>query len=197
MPYIVTTPAADYPVSVQSLKDHLRITDATEDTLLAGYLAAATAWVEDYTRRALITRTVTLTLDAFPTSGVIELSYPPVSAVTSVKYYDTNNAQQTLASSKYWTALGEIDGAGSIILKSTESWPDLHEDRPRAVEVVYVCGYGATADVSVPAEIRTAVLLVAATLAENRVMEISGTIVSQFKFSAEALLGPRRFYSFG
>ncbi len=196
MPYVVSTAATVYPVSASTLKAHLRVDSSDEDTILTQYLAAATAWVEDYTKRPLITRTMTLTLDTFPSSGEIVLPFSPVTAISSVKYYDTAAAQQTLSSSAYWSVLNEIDGPGRIILKSTESWPDLQEDRPRAVEVIFVCGYGATEDVSVPSEIRSAILLLAAHYFENRLPIITGTIVAEVGFTVLSLLGPRRFYSF-
>lgn len=195
MPLSVVTAAALSPVALQTLKDHLKVTDTAEDTLLTGYLAAAVEWVEDYIKRPLITRTMKLTLDLFPASGQIELAMPPVSAVSHVKYYNTAGTLTTLSSSDYWTVLNETDGPGLVILKSSASWPDLQEDRPRAVEVTFTCGYGATV-ASVPNEIRQAILILAAHLWDARLKEVTGTIVSQYAFSVHALLAPRRFYTF-
>jgi len=195
VPLSVVTAATVSPVALQTLKDHLKVTDTAEDTLLAGYISAASAWVEDYVKRPLITRTMKLTLDAFPTSGQIELLLPPVTAVSHVKYYNEAGALSTLSSDDYWTVLNEANGPGLVILKSSASWPVLQDDRPRAVEVTFVCGYGSTA-ATVPNEIRQAVLILAAHLWDARLKEVTGTIVSRYEFSVEALLAPRRFYTF-
>ena len=191
----VVTAATLSPVALQTLKDHLKVTDTAEDTLLSGYLAAAVEWVEDYVKRPLITRTLKLTLDSFPTSGQIELVASPVSSVSHVKYYNTAGTLTTLSSADYWTVLNELAGPGLVILKASEEWPELQEDRPRAVEVTYVCGYGATV-ASVPNEIRQAILILAAHLWDARLKEVTGTIVSRYEFSVNALLAPRRFYTF-
>lgn len=195
MPLHTATAPAKKPVELVALKEHLRVDGVLEDAILDMYLGAAVAWVEDYTRRPLVNRTLKLTLDEFPVDGEIVLPTPTVSAVSSVKYYDEDGTLQTLSTSDYWTVLDEENGPGRVILKSTASWPDTQEDRPRAVEVTFVAGYGADSD-SVPDEIRHAVLLLAAHLFETRVPVITGTIVTQVPFSIEALLQFRRFYYF-
>lgn len=190
----VTAPTVT-PVTLAALKEHLRLTGTDEDSPLAIYLGAATAWVEDFTRRCVINRTLKLTLDLFPYLGQIELPRPNVSSVTFVKYYNTDGTLTTLSADDYWTVLNEPSGPGLIILKSSADWPDLQEDRPRAVEVTFVAGYGA-ATTDVPDDVRQAVMLLAAHLFENRVPIITGTIVSPVGFTVEALLHARRFHSF-
>ena len=46
------------PVSVDTAKLHLRVTDTSEDTLIGGYITAAREWVENYTGQILVQREV-------------------------------------------------------------------------------------------------------------------------------------------
>ena len=195
MSLVVVTPAAASPLGLQTFKDHLHITDNTEDTMLALYLAAAVRWVEAYIKRPLITRTMKQKLATFPVAGTIELPLAPVTALTFVKYYDAAGTLVTFSDTNYWTVLGDEDRPGLVVLKGASMWPTLQEDRPLAVEITFVCGYGA-ASTDVPAEIRNAILILAAHLYEARIKEVTGTIVSKYEFSVNALLAPRRFYSF-
>jgi len=195
MSLVVITPSAVAPVGLQTFKDHLHITDNAEDTMLALYLAAAVRWVEDYIKRPLITRTMKLKIAVFPVAGTIELPLAPVTAISSLKYYDESQNLVTFDPSNYWTIIGEDDRPGLLIRKAAATWPITQEDRPNAVEVTFVCGYGA-ASTDVPAEIRNAILILAAHLYEARIKEITGTIISNYEFSVNALLAPRRFYTF-
>jgi len=192
--WAITTAAAAEPVSLTTAKLHLRVDSTDDDTILAIYISAAVGWVEEYLRRPLVARTITLKMDTFPAGQEIELPFPTVSAVSSVKYYDPAASLTTLSSADYWTVLAERHAPGLVILKDTAAWPSLQDDRPRAVEIVFVCGYGAAA-ADVPADIRNAILLIVAQLYENRVPEISGTIISRYAFAAESLLNPHRFYA--
>lgn len=194
MPLIVTQPAAVLAVTLQALKDHLKVTDNDEDTLLATYLGAAVLWAEDYTKRPFIFRTFKLYLETFPTDGYIELASPLVTSVSSVKYYNTAGTLTTLSPASYWTITGDPDGPGAVVLKASSQWPATEEDRPRAVEVTFFAGYGAGPEL-VPADVRQAIVLMAAHLFANRLPYVTGTIVSKVPRTMEALLAPRRFYS--
>jgi len=61
-PYLKTPPAIE-PVTLEELKDHLRIDSADEDAVLTGLLAAAREWCEGFQNRAYITQTLQLWLD--------------------------------------------------------------------------------------------------------------------------------------
>lgn len=194
MPVLTVTPAAVAAITLQSVKDHLKVTDNDEDTVLELYIGAAVAWAEDFTKRPFIARTLKLTIEAFPASRVIELPVPLVSAISSVKYYNEAGVLTTFDPANYWGLTGDVDGPGQVILKSSSQWPTVEEGRPRPVEVTFVAGYG-DAPEFVPDDIRNAVLLMAAHLHVNRIPYVTGTIVSEVPRTMESLLAPRRFYS--
>ena len=54
-----------------------------------------------------------------------------------------------------------------MVLKDGYTWPDLEDDRPGAVEITYVAGYGDNAS-DVPEDLRTALRFILADWYENR-----------------------------
>jgi len=137
---IVTRPAVPL-MTLADAKEHLRITGTDED----GYVGGLVSDVEGYLDaehgvlgRAFITQTWDEAIDGFPESR-IDLPFAPVQSITSITYYDTANAAQTLAASNY--SLVSANDQAFIQKASAGTWPETY-DRPDAVTVRYVCGYG-------------------------------------------------------
>ncbi|NDA93971.1 MAG: hypothetical protein EBX90_11955, partial [Betaproteobacteria bacterium] len=59
-------PPATEPLSLEEVKEHLRIDSSAEDALLQMYIEAARKVCEHNTARALITQTWETTFDRFP-----------------------------------------------------------------------------------------------------------------------------------
>jgi uncharacterized phiE125 gp8 family phage protein len=59
----LVTPPTIEPVSLAEAKAHLRVTEADDDALIAGYILAARHAAESYIRGALITQTWDYSLD--------------------------------------------------------------------------------------------------------------------------------------
>jgi uncharacterized phiE125 gp8 family phage protein len=154
---IVTTPPGELPVKLANAKMQCRRTDTTaEDALLEDLIAQATATVEKFTGRALITQTLEVSFWGFPCGRVLELPRPQVQSVTSVKYFDEAGVEQTLSSGAYHVdTRGEA--RGRIVLHADYSWPTVQLYRPNSVIVRYVAGYGGAA--AVPQPICQAILL--------------------------------------
>lgn len=150
---LVTAPAAE-PVAAADIGTLLGISITADiSDLIEGARQAAEAAV----KRAFITQTWDLRLDAFPASGELELPKPPLQSVTHVKYYDTTGTLQTLASTEYSVdaPAGPTAQHGRVILGYGKSWPSTHAV-PNAVTVRFVAGYGAAGD-AVPGGLRTLV----------------------------------------
>lgn len=186
---LITAPAGE-PLAVEDARVHTRVDGSDEDILIASHIQAATAWAENYTRRALITQTWELWLDAFPAESILELPLPPLRAVGSVKFYDTAGVLQTFSSGSYIVTApaGPQAERGSIRLAPSASWPATQE-RPNAVVVRFDAGYGGAEDV--PAAVKAGMLLVVGELYKNREQSVTGNI-SKVTLAAEHLLDPFR-----
>ena len=140
---VITAPTSE-PVTKTEAKLDARVDTTTEDTLFDSWIAAARDMVEKEARRALITRTLEVSLSRWPANGQIELPYPPLIAVTQITYYDDDNVLTTWSSSNYIVIADQEPGV--VVLADDASWPgDLHT-HPR-IRVRYTAGYGAAANV--------------------------------------------------
>ena len=147
-----------------NFKGHIRVTGTAQDTELTRFLNVAAAKFEDETDRRLINTSTVEYMDLWPWDygNVWQLHLAPVSAVTSIKYYDPDGVQQTYSSSYYQTDL--VNEPVRIVLDpdATATSPNLDE-RPNAVEVAYTAGYGAAAT-NIPDGIINALFVYAAWL---------------------------------
>lgn len=171
---LVTGPASE-PVSLDDIKEVLKIDTSDEDAYLSRLISAARTKAEGYTGKAFITQTWKLTKDGFGDldydvklgagvhtgarqgllAGASSVFLPmlPLQSVSSIVSYDTDNTSATFASSKY-----TVDTSGGrVFLNQGETWPT-NLRMYSAVEITYVSGYGDDAS-DVPQDIRTAIEL--------------------------------------
>lgn len=194
MSVVVVTPPAAEPLDRATVQRHLRVFDAAEDTYLDDLIATARAHAEAHTRRALITRTLDLVLDAFPGGdGVIDLPLGKVSSVVSVSYVDAAGVTQTVAPADYVIDLGDLPA--HVLPAYGKTWPSPRA-QASAVRVRFLAGYGA-APADVPPDIRRALLLLCGHWYEHReVVLASNLIPTPLPFAVSALLGPHRVLGF-
>lgn len=141
----VTSVPSDELLSVEEAKRHLRVFDGTLDDEVASLIRAARDYCERYanrTLRATVTRTFT---NSEWWCGGLHLPFPPLLSVTSVTYYDSANASQTLAAGNYYVALPTDDG-GRVEWTSAAVIPSLYS-RPDALTVTYTTGYASLASI--------------------------------------------------
>jgi len=153
----VATGTCDFGVSILT-----QALTTDENDLLDSAIITARQWAEKFTNRSFLNTSWRLTFDDF--SSDFRLPRSPASSITSIKYYDSNNAQQTLSSSYYDTDFDNEPGRVEEAYGYT--WPTVY-DRMNAVEVIFVAGYGAAAS-SVPDAIKTAIKMLAAHMYEHR-----------------------------
>ena len=135
---------------------HLRVDFNDDFTLIAGLVAAATAWLDGWSGilgRALVTQTWRLYFDhGFP-EQTIRLPLPPLIGVTSIQYVDINGATQTVSPADYQV----LDGPRAAVRPVYgQIWP-VTLAQARACWIEFECGYGAASEV--PAAIKAAALL--------------------------------------
>jgi uncharacterized phiE125 gp8 family phage protein len=147
-------------VTLAEAKAHLRVDFDDDDGLISGLVAAAAGYLDGpdgILGRALLPQTLALTLaDAPP--GDTWLPCGPVTSVTSVTYYDLDNAPQTFSDSDY----SLIEGIDTVTLEPLATWPSTFA-RLDAFTITYEAG-----DSTVPAAIRQAALLLVGLWYEQR-----------------------------
>ena len=183
---VLKTAPTTTPISLAEAKSFLRIDSDFDDdnTYITSLINVATSMVEEFTRRRLITQTFNIFYDEFP--PYIDLQIGEVASVTHIKYYDTSNALQTLATSNY-----DVDTKirpGRIYQSEDGDFPNTY-DRPNAVEVEFIVGASAS---DIPAPIIQAIYIIVGRYYENRQDVVTGTIVSELPLMVNHLLTPYR-----
>ena len=178
---IVTGPAVT-PVSRTEARNHLRLDDDVDDSLVRAYIQAATDWAENYTGRFLVSRTCQMMLDGArelesplwegmrtgPSNVAyldhIELAAAPVISVESIKYYSDDDTQYTWAASNYF--VDTFSEPAKVVLRDGGTYPtDLRA--ANGLEINFTAGYGSNPS-AVPEAIKVAILQYIAFLYENR-----------------------------
>jgi uncharacterized phiE125 gp8 family phage protein len=138
---LITPPAAE-PLSLAELKADLRVDHSDHDASLTRFLAEARSWVERRTQRAFLTQTWEAVLDVFPRYE-IELPLLPVQSITSVKYDDVDDVEQTLVlDTDYRFANGRV--------YPVEAWPSTFAQGSNTVRIRFVAGYATAAEIPRP-----------------------------------------------
>lgn len=187
-------------VSLEDAKKHLQVDHTDDDSLIEGFIEAATAWVDTpagWLGRALGIQTLELITSDFlgaAEGGAIPLPYVPVLETVSISYVDRDGVKQVLPEEDY-----EMD-IGGVRPVYGKQWPNV---RPQsdAIRIRYKAGY-AKADPSspdkwvndIPRPIRIAILMLVAQWYAVREPVNIGNIVNDLPFAVEALLQPFRVY---
>ena len=154
-PTVVTGPTTE-PITLAEAKRQLFLSesDTSQDAELTNRIQAAREQWEHDTDSILFTRTLSVTSEQFA-GREIELESRPVASITTLTYYDENDASQTFSASKYSLDVAE----GVIELKWNESWP-VTSIRWDAITITYVAGYATVA--TIPTIAKQAMLLLIA-----------------------------------
>jgi uncharacterized phiE125 gp8 family phage protein len=179
--YKVVTPATSNIMTTSDVKSHLKVDTTADDTLISNLLVACTNSAQEYTNRFFMATTLDMFADTW--EEISTLLKSPVTSVTHIKYYDSNDSQQTLDGTVYG-----VDAASMptrIFLKPNQSFPNLSE-RKNAIEVRYVVGAASVLDVD--DAIKQAVLLQIGNLYQNRESVVTGTIATELPMNSKFLL---------
>ena len=194
---LTTAPDAEPVLASEAIaRTHLRL-DTEEDAELVGtYLEAGRQLAETATRRQFVTATWRMDLDRFPRCDRhFEIPLPPLQSVESVEYYDAGGTLQTLDTASYVVVGAHTAPVvtpaplpGVVLLRDGSSWPATAE-RPDAVQVTFVAGYG-TDGAHVPAGIRHAIMVHASDSYVHRETLIVGTGTATLSRTVSDLLAP-------
>jgi len=173
-------------LTLEGVKEHLRVLDEDSDSLIEGLIEAVTAHLDGYTGilgRALLPQTWAMKIGAFPSCGMIRIPLGPVIGTPTISYYNTAGTVQSFSS--FYLVADAIGPA--IVLHDTANWPSTFT-RPDAATLTWQCGY-ADAD-AVPAAIKQAALLMIGHWFANR--EAVAAPQAELPLTVSALLAPYR-----
>jgi len=200
MPIRVRTlvePAVE-PVLSSEARDHLHLTETSEDAEVSMLYAAAREHLEEYTGRRIIARKVRQTYDRFPRGKVLLLAESPLLATSTgkpapvVRYFLANSTGSTgtvLESTRY--VLRRDSDPPAIVLKRDGEFPTAELRNAEAVQVDYWAGHS-TSSTGAPKWARAAVNLIGAHWFANREAVVQGTVAAEVPMSARSLMQMHR-----
>lgn len=165
------------PVTLGELRAQLRLEDdhTLEDAMLSSYITASRIRAEEFCNAAFVEQTVDFVFPGDFPSGELEVPCD-FSAVSGVYYYDETGAEQEVPSGDYLT------NPGTYTIFATGGWP--------AGAISYFLRVVTAPPVDLEG-VKIAILLMCASLYENRTEVVAGTIV-QTNPAVEAHLYPYR-----
>lgn len=208
---VVSTQPAEEPLTLAEVAQHLRVDIQDDNDLITNLIVAAREHVEKVTARSFVTRTLDFYRDQFPgikpyiDTPAIELSRPPLIAVTSLAYTDTYGTVRT------WTPSGtdllnelgvlnahvdNVNEPGRIVLAYSQIWPNQVLRTANAIKIRYTAGYGAAT--AVPQAAKSAMKLLVGTWYDNRESIINGRGITSIPVSdgVDMLLAPLKVWNF-
>ena len=142
-PLVMTTDPAVEPVGLDEMKVYLKIDDDADDELLQTMITASVAECENFTGRALISRSYSLFMDVFPEQGSVTLSKPPMVSVTQILTYDAADVPSIWSADNYF--VDDASLAARVILKEQGQVP-IPARLVNGIEIQYIAGYGTATD---------------------------------------------------
>jgi uncharacterized phiE125 gp8 family phage protein len=130
----VTLLATIEPISVAEAKEWLLVDYDDQDEVIEAIIKAARLKIEKRCGISIAMKQYGMKVGGF--SNRIELPYPPVISVDSIKYLDGDGVEQTVDASDY--VLMQDDYVPYVF--ATGGWPTDNADRPDAVQVTYTTG---------------------------------------------------------
>ena len=170
-------------VSLDEVKAHCRVDFDDDDAMLGALTQAATDFLDGWTGilgRCLISQT--WRIDVYDWVGDIRMPFPDVQSVT-VKYFDADNAEQTVSSSLY--ELLEDHRGSFVRFLDAFTEPAIYDDRSDAIQITLVAGYGDNIS-DVPQAIRQAALLLIGHWYESR-EAVSAGAMKEVPMAVDAL----------
>ena len=186
MTAVLITPPALEPLTLAEAKAHLRLDTTDEDDLVTSLIVSARHAVERETRRALITQSWRVILDAWPDPNTFRIPLAPFISLSAIRTFDVFNAAAVLGASAYF-----VDAQPAAARVQFTLQPPNPGRAIAGIELDVVIGYGAAA-ASVPEPLRLAMRMLVARWFEARGDAAGDAGALQIPPVAAALLQPFR-----
>ena len=173
------------PVSLAEAKAHLRVDASDEDAFISSLVTTARLQIEAVLDLALITQQWQWIADCWPLNNVVELPMRPLQSIDAVRVRGADDVATVLDPISY-----SVDGASVPPRVASRSgfWPTPGA-RLNGIEIDFTAGFGAAA-ADVPADIRQALLLLAAYWFEHRDPTSAGATNAGVPDAVSTLLEP-------
>lgn len=185
---------AKLAVSLDDAKTQCRLLDNEHDTLIERLISAVTYQVETRCEMRLITRSMRLDLDGFPSGGAdIEIPVYPVSSITSVSYTDTDGNSQSLTQDTGGSPVGDywaITEGMCPLLRPLNLWPSYKLYKPASVQITFSAGYSDTSEI--PEDLKHGILLRVKELFDHAGESVAGMSMASTVSSFDSLVMPYR-----
>lgn len=197
---VLDRPATDSIVSLEIMKQHLRVDHNDEDTIIRLYRDAAIAFLEQHTTLVGAPTLFQETFDSWDCFGESSsLSRAPVRDVVEVSYLDDDDMSVIIDESNYYV-IQSPEGA-KIYFIQDYSVPTV-SDRMFPITVIYNSGFdlgeeSGTGDVPHlhrPLQFDQAILLLAGHWYQNRETVNVGNIVNNLPFAFDAIAHQLRIF---
>lgn len=183
----LTTPPAAL-VSTSDAKKHCRVDHSDDDDYIDGLVSAAQSMLDGpngMVSKAIATQGWTLSQARLMGKTRLPIPVTPFRDVVSLKYYDSDNTQQT-ADLADFVVFGNEDFG---YIEPLTAWPAMH-DRPDAIELVFNAGYGTPAEA--PQTIIHAAKLMIAHWYENREQVVVGMTPAELPLAVYDMVNVNR-----
>jgi uncharacterized phiE125 gp8 family phage protein len=149
------------PINLYAVKEHLGIFHDEKNSNLTTLMKAAVAIAEKFTGQVWTIGANVIDQYCDNIDRTLVLDYAPATGITHVKYFDSSNAEQTLATGYYnllsFTTPQQVEFDYDMSVSTY--------NRYDAVVCRYVCGYAKAADV--PSDVKAAMLLIVQQIYDN------------------------------
>ncbi len=172
-------------VTVDDLKDHLKISSTAEDDYLQTVRDACADYllgVDGVLNRAEGLASYTSYLREFSDEMVVPLA--PIGAVSSVVYLDTAGSSAAVSTDVYVT--NAVGTPARVERKTAQTWPTSVADRWDAVQINFTAGSSDAA--AAPADVKHLIKLMAGHFWQNREPVAVGTIAQKIPATFDLLI---------
>jgi uncharacterized phiE125 gp8 family phage protein len=184
---LLSAPAVE-PVTLDEARAFLRVEHSADDEVIAALVAGARIHIEAQTRRALITQSWRLVLDAWPAQGRIAVRPGPLQVLDAARVHAGEGGALDIDTQAFIPDLA----ASALVFAP---WVLPAPGRSHAgIELDVVVGYG-DGSIDVPEPLRQAIRLLTAHWYENRGLLANGGAGALLPASTSTLIAPYRMMS--
>ena len=181
------------PVTLEEAKRQLNIIGSQDDNLISTFIVAAARLCENETWRSFMPSSFTMMVSQalVKKDQLVYVSKAPVTAISNVKYYDSNETLQTMVNGTDYVYSLESEPAMVKFL----TVPNVSTKKIYPYQIEFTGGWEAIEDV--PTDIKIAVLMAVSDMYEMRNNSVVGvSLDTQLPITSKRLLAPYRINTY-